>query len=186
MTRQVSPTRLLTAAVLLGVVRTASAHGQEPAVDVESIRQVLLDGFEIHRAMDVAYVRAVPDSALRWAPTPGVRDYAQQIEHIVLDNPNIVSAGLGDTAVPEFGDPEVYLNDKAALERLVGDTYDWVAALLRDLPAGRFLEDTQLFGRPMKKWRVFQVALNHADWTRGQLVPYLRLNGVEPPAWSLY
>lgn len=162
------------------------AGAQEPAVGVESIRSMLLRGLEVHREMDLAYVRAVPDSALRWAPTPGVRDFARQVEHIARDNPQIVAAGLPGTEAPEFGDPEVYLNDRAALEELVHATYDWVEETLRGLPAERLVEETTLFGRGLPTWRLFAVALHHADWTRGQLVPYLRLHGVEPPSWSFY
>lgn len=173
-------------ALLMAAAWTMPGAGQEPAVGVESIRAMLLRGLETHREMDLALVGAIPDSALRWAPTPGVRDFAQQVEHIVLDNPMIVAAGLRDTEAPGFGDPEVYLNDKAELGSLVEATYDWVADVLRDLPAETLLEDTELFGRPLTTWRLFIVALNHADWTRGQLVPYLRLHGMEPPRWKFY
>lgn len=178
--------RLAGGALLVAGTWATPGTAQAPAVDVESIRAMLLQGLQTHRGMDVAFVQAIPDSALRWAPTPGVRDFAQQIEHIALDNPMIVAAGLPEAEAPEFGDPEVYLDDKAELEALVEATYDWVEERLRDLPAGTLTEETRLFGRPMTKWRLFLVALNHADWTRGQLVPYFRLNGVEPPSWSFY
>lgn len=178
--------RLAGAALLAAMAWTVPGTAQEPAVDVETIRAMLQDGLETHRGMDLAFIAAIPDSALRWAPTPGVRDFAQQIEHIALDNPLLVAAGLPDEDAPTFGDPEVYLNDKAALAELVESTYAWVADLLADLSAERLLEETRLFGRPTTTWRLFVIALNHADWTRGQLVPYLRLNGVEPPQWSFY
>lgn len=171
---------------LVAVAWGAPAAGQARSIEVEAIRGMLLEGLETHRAMDLAVVRAIPDSALRWAPTPGVRDFAQQVEHIALDNPLIVAAGLPGVEAPSFGEPEAYLESRAELERLVEETYDWVVALLRELPAERLVEETRLFGRPLPTWRLFLVALHHADWTRGQLVPYFRLHGVEPPSWRFY
>lgn len=183
---RVAPTTLLCAA--LAVVGPAPVAGQDsaPAVPAEEVRAVLLAGFEQHRAMDLDFIRAIPDSALRWAPTEGVRDFAQQVAHVAMDNVMFVSRFVGGEAPPAFGDSAVYLNDKAELERAVEATYEWVSGRLRDLPAAELLEETEMFGRPIPKWRVFLVGLHHADWTRGQLVPYFRLNGVEPPRWRPY
>ncbi|MGH7539677.1 MAG: DinB family protein [Gemmatimonadota bacterium] len=152
------------------------------ALDVASIRAMLRKGLDTHRQMDIAFVRAIPDSALRWAPTPGVRDFAQQIEHIVIDNVLIASGGQ----MPSYGNPEDYLNDKGALEAVVETTYAQVVETLNGLSDAQLLEDGELFGNPMPRWRFFLVALNHADWTRGQLVPYYRLNGAEPPEWHFF
>ncbi len=168
----------------------APVTAQEMAsLDAGAIRAVMMNGLEQHRLMDVDFVRAIPDSALRWAPTDGVRDFAQQIEHIVLDNVMFVHVGVlgqGFDDQPSFGDREVYLNDKRALERLVDATYGWVKEHLADLSDAKLLEATELFGQPMTNWRVFLMALQHADWTRGQLVPYYRMNGVQPPEWRSY
>lgn len=173
---------------LLAVALGAPAAAQEPetGVGAEEIRALLLGGFEQHRATDLEFARAIPDSALRWAPTEGVRDFAEQVAHSAMDNVMFVARFVGGEAPPSFGDSAVYLNDKEELERAVGAAYDWVSGRLRDLPAAELLAETEMFGRSIPKWRVFLVGLHHADWTRGQLVPYFRLNGVEPPRWRPY
>ena len=81
-------------------------------IDVESIRTLLLSGFENNRLMDVDFVRAIPASALRWAPNEVVRDFAEQIEHTALDNTLFVAMGVTGGERPSFGDPDNYLNDK--------------------------------------------------------------------------
>ena len=88
--------------------------------------------------------------------------------------------------MPTFGDTAAYLNDKAELERVVVATYDWVIESLRGLTAEELVVETDLFRQRLPKWRVYLQALAHADWTRGQLVPYFRLNGITPPGWRSF
>jgi len=177
---------LAAAGALLAVGCAPEEADPGPTVAAEELRQTLIRGFETHREMDLEYVRAVPDSALRWAPYPDVRDYAQQIEHIVVDYALFVAKGVLDEELPALGDTAVYLNDKEELERLVEDAHGYALEALRGLPPEELVSETELFDERRPVWSVFRMALDHADWTRGQLVPYLRLNGVEPPAWQAY
>lgn len=108
-------------------------------------RTLLLSGFENNRLMDVDFVRAIPDSALRWAPNDAVRDFAEQIEHTALDNVLFVAMGVTDGERPGFGDPDNYLNDKEALVEAVNAAYDWVMESLRRLPAEGLVMETELF-----------------------------------------
>ncbi len=183
------------AIVFMGVVwfgtstRPAAAQEQRastPAIAVESIRALLLQGLEQGKAMDIDFARAIPDSALRWAPVPEVRDFAEQVEHAAVDNALFVAIGILGVPTPSFGDTAVYLNDKEALVRAVTAAYDWVTQSLRDLPASEFQAETTLFGQKLPKWRVYLQALEHGYWTRGQLVPYFRMNGMAPPRYRSF
>jgi len=187
--------RPVIAMALLGVVSfgtsarpaVAQEHGHAaPAIEVESIRALLLHGLEQGKAMDIDFARAIPDSALRWAPVAGVRDFAQQVEHTAVDNALFVALGILGVPMPSFGDTAVYLNDKEAMVRAVTAAYDWVEQSLRDLPAEEFMVETSLFGQRLPKWRVYLQALEHGYWTRGQLVPYFRINGMAPPPYRSF
>jgi hypothetical protein len=46
----------------------------------------LLADFERNRTTVLAYIDAMPDSATGFSPTPGVRDFAHQFDHIVTTN----------------------------------------------------------------------------------------------------
>ncbi|MFQ5679856.1 MAG: DinB family protein [Gemmatimonadota bacterium] len=178
--------------LLLALVGTQvgwPAAGQEAgesagAMDPGVLKAYLLDAFERAKQMDVAFARAIPDSALRWSPTPEVRDFAQQVVH-AAGNPFIVQGVFGEAA-PAFGDTALVLNDKEALAEAVSGAYDWVLERLRTLPPERLAESANLFGREFPKWRILVFALEHAMWTRGQLVPYFRLNGLRPPSVRLF
>lgn len=164
----------------------ADAPGERSAVDADSLRGVLIRGFEQGRAVDRAFVRAIPDTALRWAPTEDVRDFAEQVEHAVLDNVRIVAMGVAEEEPPALGDTADYLNDRDELERAVVRSYDYVLETLRQLPDSEFTAEGEIFGQTLPKWNIFLLALQHAEWTRGQLVPYFRIHGIDPPEWRTY
>lgn len=177
---------ILAGTTLAPTIFAQQQEGSGPTIDVETIRALLLRGFEQGRAMDIDFARAIPDSALRWGPTPEVRDFAEQVEHAAVDNALFVAQGILGVPTPKFGDPEVYLNDQEKLSEAVSAAYEWVMQSLRELPPEEFLAETTLFGQQMEKWRVYLQALEHGYWTRGQLVPYFRTHGMAPPQYRAF
>ena len=185
------PIAMAVMSVVLGgttpnLVVAQGAGGEGPTIEVETIRAMLLHGFEQGRAMDIDFARAIPDSALRWAPTPEVRDFAEQVEHAAVDNALFVARGILGVPTPSFGDTSVYLNDQEAMVEAITAAYDWVMQSLRDLPAEDFQTETTLFGQQLEKWRVYLQALEHGYWTRGQMVPYFRAHGMAPPQYRAF
>lgn len=175
--------------IALGILIIAGAPsvaaGQSsPSVDVEDIRAMLIHGFEMGRMMDVEFARAIPDSAVRWAPTEGVRTFTGQVAHGGIENTLFASMALGVERPPR--DTAVYLNDKEALVEALNQAYDWVIEGLQAMPAEQFLAETELFGQTMPVWRAYLQSLEHGYWTRGQMVPYYRLNSVKPPRYRAF
>ncbi|HSG48309.1 MAG TPA: hypothetical protein VLA43_10885, partial [Longimicrobiales bacterium] len=64
-----------------GWIALAAVVGAAP-VDAQSVKPKLQDDFRRLRGNVLGMVDAMPPSGLRSAPTEGVRDFAQQIEHI--------------------------------------------------------------------------------------------------------
>ena len=176
----------MTIAAFLLVAGVAPGLQAQASLDVDDLRAMVLEGFEKARAMDLAFTMAIPDSALRWAPTSGVRTFTEQVAHAGIGNTLFVAGPvLGETR-PEAGDSAAYLNDKDALAAALNRAYDYVIAGVESLPDEAFFEETTLFGQQMPKWRVLVQALTHGIWTRGQLVPYFRMNGVAPPSYQAF
>jgi len=152
----------------------------------QDMTAALADDFERQRNNVLGMVRAMPESGLRTAPTEGVRDFAQQIEHVVQGNVGIISSGYDRPVdIPQM-DPEVYLNSKAELLGFVNAGYDLVNEMVTNMSAEDMMADTQLFGQAtVKKWKLVQTAYEHAVWTLGATVPYLRMNGATPPGYNL-
>lgn len=169
--------------LLLTLALAAPLSAQEMASD---LRASLLDDFERMRGNVLGMVDAMPASGLRTAPTEGVRDFAQQIEHVVQGNVGIIQSGV-DAPVETAGfDPEVYLNDKAELARYVNAGFDAVADLINAIPDDGLRTETPLFGQAqVETWKLVQTAYEHGVWTLGATVPYLRLNDSAPPGYNL-
>lgn len=151
---------------------------------METMRGYLLNGFERAKAWDVSLAQAMPDSAMSWAPSEGVRGFAAQIVHTA--NNTFIGGPLFGMDAPAFGVTEQAPGDKAALIAAVQAGYDWIIEHLRSMSAADLAADATLFGQTVPRWRIGMFALEHAMWTRGQLVPYLHAHGVEVPQQRLF
>ncbi len=170
--------RLMSAAVLV-VLAAAPAASQD-------VKATLMNDFERQRANVLGMVDAMPESGLRTAPTDGVRDFAQQIEHVVSGNVNIVRSGVDRPVMIEGHSPEVYLNSKEDLKRFVNAGFDAVHEMIMAETATTLTADAELFGRAtVERWQLIKTAYEHAVWTLGATVPYLRMQGASPPGYNL-
>jgi uncharacterized damage-inducible protein DinB len=147
----------------------------------------LLSDWQRNRSTVLAYIDAMPDSATGFRPTPGVRSFAEQFDHIVSTNLAVAAVALrGEKAVPVLGDTTVYLHNKAALRRYAAATYDYFLKALQEAKPAQLSRPVALFGqKPQPAIRLAALSFEHAVWTLGQVVPYLRLNGVTPPEYHM-
>jgi hypothetical protein len=131
-------------------------------------------------------VDAMPAAGLRSAPTDGVRDFAQQVEHVAIGAVNIIASGVDADRIPLGMDPEIYLNDKEALMAFVNLAFDRVDRMLAEMSQEDLMAPGSLFGQLERpRWMIVEAAYEHGVWTLGATVPYLRLAGSAPPGYNL-
>jgi uncharacterized damage-inducible protein DinB len=144
---------------------------------------------DIQRNRDVvlAYIQAMPDSAMDYRPTKGVRSFAGQFDHIVSTNLDVAAVALrGLKTAPALGDSTVYLHNKAALRRYAAATYDYFLKALQQATPEQLQHRVAMYGQPPQPaGRLAALSFEHAVWTLGQVVPYMRLNGVTPPEYKM-
>lgn len=168
--------------LVLGLIPLAPS-----SLEAQPHRGQMLVDWERHRGVVAAYAAAMPEEDLDFRPTPEVRTFAEQIEHIVRDNVRIAAMAFGRSDVPDSGDRQDYLSSSDALVAHVHQAYDWVIGMLREASAEELQASVVLFDRiRVPAWRALEGAREHATWTLGQTVPYLRLNGIEPPAYPVF
>jgi hypothetical protein len=156
-------------------------------LEAQMNRDAMLADWTRSRSNVLAYLDAMPQEHLGFKPTEGVRSFAEQIEHIALDNLILVGVGVkGLTEPPKLAEPTVYLKDKAALRSFVDRSYEFVIDAIREAPAEAFTQKASVFGVEMVRYRFSDTALEHSAWTLGQVVPYLRLKGVTPPDYRSF
>jgi hypothetical protein len=147
----------------------------------------LLSDLQRNRDAVLAYIDATPDSAMGFRPTPAVRTTAEQFDHILGANLETAAVALrGLKTAPALGDSAVYLHNKAALRRYAGATYDYFLQSLKQASPEQLRRPVSIFGLPKQPaHRLAALAFEHSVWTLGQVVPYLRLNGVTPPEYKM-
>ena len=140
-----------------------------------------------NRATVLAYIDAMPDSATGYRPTPGVRTFAEQFDHIVSTNLEVAATAIkGLKTPPKLGDSSVYLHRKDALRKYAAATYDYVLEAIKGATAAQLSYPVAMYGQaPQPALRLINLCFEHAVWTLGQVVPYLRLNKVKPPEYSM-
>ena len=152
----------------------------------QSPKEKYVADFERMRKSVLAMVDSMPAAGLRSAPTQGVRNFAEQIEHVVVGNVNLIASGIDADRTPLGIDKAVYLNDKAELKRFVNIGFDRVRDMLNAMSPADLAAEGRLFGRiPLPKWQIVQAAFEHGIWTLGQTVPYVRLQGGTPHSYGI-
>src|SRR3954462_6830836 len=142
-----------------------------------------LADWQRNRTTVLAYIDAMPDSATGFRPTPGVRSFAEQFDHIVTTNLEVAAVALrAQKAAPALGDSSVYLHDKAALRKYAAATYDYFLKALQEAKPAQLSKPVAIYGQPPQPASgLAMLSCEQSVWTLGQIVPYLRLNGVTPP-----
>lgn len=150
-------------------------------------KATILEDWARTRTNLLAYIDAAPDSMLSFRPTPGVRTFAQQVDHILETNVDVAAQSVRNLPrSPVLGDSARYLHDKAALRAYAAAAYDYALAAIREATPAQLARVSSIYRMPAAPaWRWVQLAQEHTIWTFGQLVPYLRLNGVTPPSYSI-
>ncbi len=150
-------------------------------------KSVLIADYERTKTNLMAYIDVAPDSMMGFMPTKGVRTFAQQIEHIVSSDVDAAAIGIrGLAKAPVLGDTAKFLHNKAALKAYATASYDYAIAALKEATPAQMERKSSMYKLPPEPaWRWMQLAHEHSVWTFGQIIPYLRLNGVKPPAYSL-
>ena len=96
---------------------------------------------------------------------------------IVLPNGDLENSSLGHV--------RAFIKSKADILAALRQHYDWATALVKEFNDQQLVERVTpppFFGASASRVRVFYYSLQHTQDTYGQLVVYLRLNGVTPPA----
>jgi DinB superfamily len=170
--------RLVTSLVALTACWSAIATAQIP-------RSSLAEVVQTHKASLLRYLDAAPDSMLGFRTTPGVRTFAQQIEHAAAADAFIAHVAVsGNMNVPSMGDSAVYLHNKAALRAFAVKAMDHSLEILNGVTDAQLMQPVTMMNMTKPRYRFLLEMLDHFPWTLGQTVPYLRMNGVTPPAYT--
>jgi hypothetical protein len=144
------------------------------------------------QARFVEIAEAMPESKYSFIPTAGnfkdARSFAEQVKHVACANVALFNEIEGKTppAHCERGGPSPAAT-KAELLKYLHESFDYGNHVLATVNAQNALDRVEGgYAAPNTKLGVAVAAVWHVTDHYGQLVEYLRMNGIVPPATQQY
>jgi DinB superfamily len=167
----------------------ARTQNRTPA-SISTVSQALDSWITNTENLVVPAAEAMPEEKYSFAPTvgefTGVRTFAQQIKHLAANNYRMAAYMLNQTPTSEQ-ESETGPDAVQSKAQIMGYVKGSFAALHKAIAAineGNMLEPLTAYPSPRQKTRL-QLAVDavaHSSNHYGQMVEYLRMNGIVPPA----
>jgi DinB family protein len=175
--------------LLLAGCGFVQAQDAKPA-EHRTIAQVLDHGVSGVEKEFVSAAEAMPEDKYSFAPTngefKGVRTFAQQVKHVAAVNYLVSAAILQEKPPLELGSengPDS-MNTKADIVKFIKDSFTYVHKAVGTINEGNLLNPIKSpFGEGMvTRLAMSTLIVGHCFDHYGQMVEYLRMNSIIPPA----
>jgi len=136
----------------------------------------------------VSLVEAMPADKFDFAPTAGefkgVRTFGQQARHVATIIYVVSAAVLGEKNPVDPGKDEngPALASKAEIVKYLKDAFAYGHRAMSSLTAANAMDEVKVFGGSSTRLAMANLATSHSFDHYGQMVVYLRMNGIVPPA----
>lgn len=139
----------------------------------------------------VPLATAMPEAKFGFVPTggefKGVRTFAEQLKHVAASNYTYAAAILGEKPPADLGEDEngpASLKTKTEILKYLNDSFDYVQKAVKTIDANNVISPIKSpFGEgPATRLAMVDLVVGHCYDHYGQLVEYLRMNGMVPPA----
>ena len=124
---------------------------------------------------------AMPEDKWTFKTTPAQRSFGEHVMHIVQVDSKLLSGLNGKTAAPQINFSATSKADTLAALR---QSLEYGQALVKEFDDAGLLERVPgiFLGPSASRVRLINFSMSHAQDVYGQMVVYLRLNGIVPPA----
>ncbi len=184
--------QLLSAGVccLLLLTVAAAAQAAKPKDEHPTVTKVLDSAAAGMEREFVSAAEAMPEDKYGYAPTAGefkgVRTFAQQVKHVAAVNYILGAAILQEKAPAEIGGesgPES-VTTKADIVKYLKASFEYAHKAIGSINEKNYLEPIKYpFGESSSSRLALAVIItSHGFDHYGQMVEYLRSNGIVPPA----
>ncbi len=173
--------------VLAGLGAAQSNKGKEERRSVTQVLNQTVTNME-HEFVPAA--QAMPEDKFAFAPTngefKGVRTFGQQIKHVAAVNYELGAAILEEKPPVDIGDESgpTSVTSKAEILKYLDDSFAYVHKALQTINETNLVQTVK---SPFGEGKVTRLGLAtsvawHGFDHYGQMVEYLRMNGIIPPA----
>ena len=139
--------------------------------------------WERTRTLVIGLVNAMPDDKFDYKPTPPQGTFAERAVHVADIDIKLFSTLGGKTPAPSAINMKAMT--KAEVVAALQTSFDYGAAVIREFSDPQLSEriaSMPFLGPTASRLKVIYFSMQHTQDIYGQLVVYLRLNGITPPA----
>jgi uncharacterized damage-inducible protein DinB len=174
--------------MLVVTLSVLSANGQGDQSSVDPMAVTVGQRFAMIARSFVSLAEAMPADKYGFKPTDGAfkeaRTFGEQVKHVACANFGFFNQIEGKEPPPgcATGGPSPAAN-KAEIMTYLRDSFDYAQKVLRTMTPANALEPVSgPYGGQSTRLGITTLAVWHASDHYGQLVVYLRMNGIVPPA----
>lgn len=130
----------------------------------------------------------MPENKFNYKPVDEVKMFAEQLIHMANNLYYLSATFLRDTVPPiniKLMQEKVGKNlaSKAEIIEYVSKAFDYGEESIKGLDAKKLEEEISFWGGKATKRKIVLLLNDHQTHHRGQLMIYLRLNGIKPPPY---
>jgi uncharacterized damage-inducible protein DinB len=156
------------------------APGAPPKFPATSFLAATKATWESTRSLVLGIAESVPEDKYDFRPTPAVRTAREVLIHLIGENYFFFSRVSGETL--ESNTHFDSLKSRAEILKALRESYDYGARVWDGLTEEKALELVPgKGGQPVQRWSAILGAIQDNMNHYGNLVVYLRLNGIVPP-----
>jgi len=163
--------------VALSILGTAAAAAAQPSFPPTSFLTPAKATWESTRNLVIGIVEVMPEDKYDFRPTPSVRTFRDNVIHLVAEN----YLFFGRVAGENLGKPAQNLKSRDELLKALRESYDYGAKVWAGLTEEKALEMIEVRGQKVQRWSAILGAIQDNMNHYGNLVVYIRLNGLVPP-----
>ena len=162
------------AALFAMTATTAAAQGTTLAGD-------MLKDWQQQKTTMMAIADAMPEDKFGFKSTPAQRSYGEQVMHVVQINQMLLGTLGAKTASPAVN---MKATSRADILKALQQSYDYGEAVFKEFNDAAWVQPVMgpRFIGQATRVRIANFAMTHTMDIYGQMVVYLRLNGIVPPA----
>jgi uncharacterized damage-inducible protein DinB len=161
---------------------TSHAQGRGGAAPCTTLACDLQADWDRNKGLIAGVANAMPDDKYSYKSTPAQRSFAEQVMHVATIDVALLGTMGAKTPAPK-------LNDKASTKAEVlaelQKAQDDGTAVIKEFNDAQLTERVKslpFMGPTVSRLRLAYFSISHAQDIYGQMVVYLRLNGIVPPA----
>lgn len=116
-----------------------------------------------------------------YRPTEEQMTFSEQLIHL---SSNLKRLSYKVSSLPEPPAPlNPFLTDKDSIREVLEDAYNYAISIMENYDTAQLADTVDFFAGPKSKLQIINLINDHQTHHRGQLMVYLRLQGIVPPRY---